>query len=251
RRRSDAARAPDVLVVYARARLISVADRQGVGRLNGPAGLDINPLNPQSRCWCRPRRTIQWVFSHPHTSMRICRVFTLLACVAVLVGYGRNVHAQEPSRAGEIEQEQAEKTKTLHPYPVSTGERIMNKVEDITVNGGLHWHPFFDSAYHGAGFTLGAGYMHPVSSYNVVDVRGSYSILNYKRVEAEFMAPRMFNRRGELSVLGGFREAPQVAFYGTGIDSIKDDRTNYLFNERYGSAVMTLWPTRRFLLLRG
>ena len=119
--------------------------------------------------------------------MRICRVFTLIACVAVVVGSDRNVQAQEPSRAGQIEQEQAEKTKTLHPYPVSTGERIMNKVEDITVNGGLHWHPFFDNAYRGGGFAIGAGYMHHVSSYNLLDVRGSYSIRNYKRAEVEFM----------------------------------------------------------------
>ena len=63
----------------------------------------------------------------------------------------------------------------------------MNKVEDLTVNGGLHWHQFSQSAYHGAGFTFGAGYMHHVSPYNLVDVRGSYSILGYKRLEAEFI----------------------------------------------------------------
>ena len=183
--------------------------------------------------------------------MRICRVFTLLACVAVLVGYGRNVHAQEPSRAGEIEQEQAEKTKTLHPYPVSTGERIMNKVEDITVNGGLHWHPFFDNAYRGGGFALGVGYMHHVSSYNLLDVRGSYSIRNYKRAEVEFMAPRMFQRRAALSLLGGYREATQVGFYGIGTDTVKEDRANFAFDRWYGGGLLTVRPTRRFLMLRG
>ena len=138
--------------------------------------------------------------------------------------------AQEPSRIGLIEQAQAEKVKTLHPYPVSTGERIMNKVEDITVNGGLHWHPYFENAYRGGGFALGAGYMHHVSSYNLLDVRGSYSIRNYKRAEVEFMAPRMFHRRGKLSLLGGYREATQVGFYGIGTDTDKDDRANYAFD---------------------
>ena len=183
--------------------------------------------------------------------MRICRVFTLIACVAVVVGSDRNVQAQEPSRAGEIEQEQAEKTKTLHPYPVSTGERIMNKVEDITVNGGLHWHPFFDNAYRGGGFALGVGYMHHVSSYNLLDVRGSYSIRNYKRAEVEFMAPRMFQRRAALSLLGGYREATQVGFYGIGTDTVKENRANFAFDRWYGGGLLAVRPTRRFLMLRG
>jgi hypothetical protein len=127
----------------------------------------------------------------------------------------------------------------------------MNKVEDITVNGGLHWHQFLDSAYHGAGFTLGAGYMHHVSPYNLLDVRGSYSILGYTRAEAEFIAPRIFQRRGELSVLGGYREATQVAFYGLGTNTPKESRANYLFKEPYVSGLMTLWPTRKLLMLRG
>jgi hypothetical protein len=185
--------------------------------------------------------------------MGICRVFTLLACVAVVLGSSRIVEAQaqEPSRSGLIEQAQAEKVKTLHPYPISTGERIMNKVEDITVNGGLHWHPFLENAYRGGGFALGAGYMHHVSPYNLLDVRGSYSIRNYKRAEVEFMAPRMFQRRATLSLLAGYREATQVGFYGIGTDSVKDDRANYAFGRWYGSATMTVRPTRRFLTLRG
>ncbi len=56
--------------------------------------------------------------------------------------------------------------------------------------------------------------MQHVSSYNFVDVRGSYSVSNYKRAEIEFVAPRLFHRRGELSVLGGWRDATQVGFYG-------------------------------------
>ena len=68
-----------------------------------------------------------------------------------------------------------------------------------------------------------------MSAYNYIDVRGSYSICGYKRAEAEFVAPRLFNRRAHLSVIGGWREATQVGFYGIGTDTSKDDRTNYLF----------------------
>ena len=186
--------------------------------------------------------------------MRCHRVLALFTVLAIAVGSAPSVIAQqtpEATRIEAIEQAQAEKLKSLHPYELSMGERLMNKVEDLTVNGGLHWHQFLDSAYHGAGFTLGAGYMHHVSPFNLLDVRGSYSILGYKRLEAEFIAPRIFQRRGELSVLGGYRQATQVAFYGLGTDSSKDNRTNYLFSQPYLSGLVTLWPTRKLFMLRG
>ena len=61
----------------------------------------------------------------------------------------------------------------------------------------------------------------------------------------------MFNRRAELSLLGGWREATQVGFYGIGTDTSNDDRTNYLFQQPYASALFTIFPTPRVLMLRG
>ena len=61
----------------------------------------------------------------------------------------------------------------------------------------------------------------------------------------------MFNRRAHLSLLGGWREATQVGFYGVGMNTAKDDRTNYRFQQPYGSALFTLFPARRILMLRG
>jgi hypothetical protein len=54
-----------------------------------------------------------------------------------------------------------------------------------------------------------------------------------------------------LSVLGGWREATQVGFYGIGPDTAKEDRTNYLFQQPYGSATLTVWPARRWWMFRG
>ena len=158
---------------------------------------------------------------------------------------------QAPTRQAEIEREQAEKNAKLHPYVPNKAEAVFNRLDEILEGGMLRWHPFFDSAYSGGGFTLGMGYRSYVSSYNTLDVRGSYTIRGYKRVEAEFVAPRMFNRRGHLSVLGGWREATDVGFYGIGPDTSKDDKSNYQFEQPYGSALLTLFPTRRVFMLRG
>jgi hypothetical protein len=159
--------------------------------------------------------------------------------------------APAPSRQAAIEQEQAARVPTLHPYAPGKVEKIFQRADAVLQGGTLSWHPFFDSAYSGGGFTLGAGRASYVSAYNYIDVRGSYTFTGYKRAEAEFVAPRIFNRRGQLSVLGGWREATQVGFYGIGPDTSVDDRANYLFQQPYGSALLTLFPARSALMLRG
>ena len=177
-----------------------------------------------------------------------------LSIVAVLVaGLSSSAAAQqaEPTRQATIEQAQAAKVKDLRPPVPTGGERAINKVEDILVSGGLKWHPFFQSAYAGGGFTLGGGYMHHVSAYNTLDAHASYTVSGYKRAEVVFIAPRLFQRRGELTVVGGWREAPQVGFYGIGPDTVEDARTNYLFAQPYGAAALELRPTRKILFLRG
>jgi hypothetical protein len=162
--------------------------------------------------------------------------------------------AQQPepaTREAAIEQAQAEKVPTLHPYVPTGGERVMTKAEAILAGGGMKWHPFFESAYKGGGFAFGAGYAHYVSPYNFIDVRGSYTITGYKRAEVAFTAPRVFNRRGELSLVGGWREATQVGFFGFGSSSSLADQTNFSFQQPYASALLTVKPARKLLTLGG
>lgn len=188
--------------------------------------------------------------------MTICTVGlrTLFAFVALTLASTLSGFAQETepaTRQATIEKAQAERATDLHPHVPGKAEALFTRAEDILVNGVPRWHPFFTSADYGGGFTLGAGYAHHVSPYNMIDVRGSYSILGYKRIEAELTAPRLFQRRGSLSVVGGWREATQVAFYGVGMDTSLDDRTNFDYRQPYASGVLTLRPTRRTFMLRG
>jgi hypothetical protein len=197
-------------------------------------------------------------------------VLKLFTTVGLTIGMGMPAAAQAPpsdppaaeagtpqaapqagTRQAEIEREQAEKNGKLHPYVASKAEAVFNRLDTILEGGSLRWHPFFDSAYSGGGFTLGMGYNSYVSAYNMIDVRGSYTIRGYKRAEVEFVAPRMFKRRGHLSVLGGWREATDVGFYGIGADTSKDDKSTYQFEQPYGSALLTVFPTRRNFMLRG
>lgn len=179
----------------------------------------------------------------------------ITAAVLICVGLTASAAAQEDtaasSRTARIEQAQAQKALDLHPYQPGKVEALLDTVEASLFTGRIHVHPFFDSAYAGGGFTLGAGYSTHVSSYNIVDVRGSYTVKGYKRFEGAFLAPRLLDRRASLTLIGGWREATQVGFYGTGVNTSKDDRANYQFDEPYGSAVLDVWPTRKLLLIRG
>lgn len=149
-----------------------------------------------------------------------------------------------------IERAQADKVARLHPHVPGRFEAYMKEAENL-LTAGLRLHPYFQSAYSGGGFTLGAGYRTPVSAYNTVDVRGSVTFSGYKRLEAEFLAPRLIRRQARLSVIGGWREATQVGFYGTGIETAKDDRVNYGFEQLYGLAILEFRPENRFVVLRG
>ena len=190
---------------------------------------------------------------------RVARVVALagaLAGVAVL-GAARVASAQSPpageeTRAGQIEAQEQAKAGELKPYTPDKAELLVRKLEEQFLTGALHWHPYFTSAYAGCGFTLGAGYATHVGDYNTLDMRGSITFTNCKRLEAEFIAPRLFGRRGTLSLLGGWREATQVGFYGYGTgNTSKDDRVNYGFTQPYASATLEVRPWRRYFTLVG
>ena len=182
-------------------------------------------------------------------------VLALLACARVAEAQSSDdpqpSPAQATSRAGLIEQAQDAKAQKLTPAEPGKAEKYVTDLSEIMLSGQLHWHPFWQSAYAGGGFTIGAGYMRFVSPYNFLDVRGSFTPSGYKRVEAELIAPGLFGQRGTLSVLGGWREATQVGFYGFGMSSAVGDRANYGFTQPYASALLEVFPARNAFLLRG
>ena len=155
------------------------------------------------------------------------------------------------SRAALIADEEAQKAQTLKPAAPGKAEAYVARISDAFLSGTMHWHAFWQNAYSGGGFTLGAGYLTHVSSYNFMDVRGSVTFSGYKRVESEFIAPELFGRRGRLSVLGGWREATQVNFFGIGQTTKQEDLTNYGFTQPYLAANMEVFPTGQLLTVSG
>jgi outer membrane protein assembly factor BamA len=188
--------------------------------------------------------------------MRLTGLFRLCTSLAFVIGAATTALAQstepEPeARQTLVENAAGEKAQSLHPYEVTTAEKVMTRIEKRFTNQTIRWHPYLENGYRGGGFAAGLGYMFHTSAYSTLDVRGSYSIRSYKLAEAEFVSPRLFDRRAELTVRGGWRDATEVAFYGVGMHTSTGDRANYGFEQPFGSALLTIRPTRRLFLVRG
>ena len=175
-----------------------------------------------------------------------------LVLIALMILRTGVVRAQDPtSREALIEQEQEAKAAALKPAEADKVEQYITRLSGIFLGAQAHLHAFWQSPYSGGGFVLGAGYLSHVSPYNTFDVRGSFTFKGYKRLEAEFVAPELFERRGRLSVLGGWREATQVGFYGFGTTSTPENRANYSFQQPYVGATLEVFPTRKLFFVRG
>src|SRR5688572_17080399 len=198
-------------------------------------------------------RRFHGIVSEPRRNeVAVLAELRLVAVAVVAIATPVFAQSSAPTREAEIIAAQKAKAGNLKPYEVGRVEAWVNNLEDVALSGRARWHTFFDSAYAGGGFTVGAGYLSHVGSYNTLDVRGSLTPSGYKRIEAEFRAPRLFNRRGSLSVVGGWREATRVGFYGFGTaNTSKDDRANYGFTQPYAQAVLDVRPTRQYFVLTG
>ena len=189
--------------------------------------------------------------------MRLASLFRLGASLTCVIGIASAALAQSPepkqepdTRQGVTEAAAAEKATELKPYEVTTAEKWVIKVERRFTGQVVRMHPFLEPAYSGGGFTVGTGYTFHPSPYSTLDVRGSYSIRSYKLAEAEFNYPRLFDRRASLNVRGGWRDATQVAFHGVGMDT-PDEHLTFGFEQPYGSASLTVRPTRELFMVRG
>jgi len=151
--------------------------------------------------------------------------------------------AAQDTRAAEIAQKQEERAATAEPYQPTRFEQIMTGVENNFVSPPSGVFPFFGSVYSGGGFTLGAGYRHFYAREAVWEVKGLYSIKNYKLIEVGTRAPWNFAGRWTKGIRAGWRDAPQIGYYGTGMDTSLDDRANFRIKHTYVAGDLAARPS--------
>lgn len=145
--------------------------------------------------------------------------------VAIILSCATVVMAQ--SRAELIEQQQAEKAKTVHAPEPSRAERFFEQFEEGKwfVGAPRGWYPYFGSIYPSGGIAGGAGYRHHIGYDSYVDAAAMISVNNYKKVQIVGSTPNHLHRRLDLGGTIAWLDATQVPFYGLGKDSSRADRT--------------------------
>lgn len=132
----------------------------------------------------------------------------------------------QSSRAEVIAAEQAEKATQLRPHEPTAAERVSIRIHETLTELRSGFYPNVGSVYSGGGFALGPGYRRFYGDRSLWDVKGLYSIRSYKLVELSTDSSGHAEGRLDLYARAWWRDATQVAFYGLGIDSPRDARTN-------------------------
>jgi len=170
----------------------------------------------------------------------------LLVALLILASAGRA--AAQESRAAAIAAQQDEKAKDLHPYEPPRVEQFVTNLTAGFLAPKSGFFPYFDSVYSGGGFTLGAGYRKFTGDNTHWEARGLYSIKNYKNLELGIVSREHAHRRLNANVWVGFRDATQVAFYGLGIDTPPEARSNFRLQQEYATGAVEFKPIKWVVL---
>ena len=168
---------------------------------------------------------------HPTTAASVLLVTLMFAA-----------RADAQTRVAEIAAEQAKKAAEAAPYVPSTAERWAIGVHHEFLTDPSGFYPFFASVYSGGGFTLGAGYRQFYGDRTHWDLKGLYSLKNYKFVELS--TDSWGHSRGRFDLHGrfGWRDATQVAYYGLGMTTPKDGDGNFRLKQTYVGGDVQMRP---------
>jgi hypothetical protein len=158
------------------------------------------------------------------------RAAALLAAATVFLIHPGLATAQD-TRAEAIRQEQVAKQSTVTPPTLNRGERIINRLEEFGwITGeprGIY--PVVDSVYPGGGFAAGLGGRKPFGDDGAFSVLGAYSLNSFWRAQTDVSLPSFASRRGRVSLTARYLDAPDVKYYGIGMDSSKDAKSFFSY----------------------
>ena len=133
------------------------------------------------------------------------------------------------SREDERTALQAEKAKQLRPYEPTFLERRLDKIGRFFEAKKGPLYPFVGSAYPGGGLALGPGYIGKFGDTGLVDAHVAWSVKNYRSAVGTVQLPSLAHDRIGVELRGSWLDAPKVAYYGTGNESLKSDRGSVFY----------------------
>jgi hypothetical protein len=157
--------------------------------------------------------------------------------IAALLLCGTAPGLAQDTRAELIQQQQAENQRVITPPRRNVGEAIVNRLENWGLLGtprGVY--PWLGSVYPGAGLAGGAGVRLPFADDGAVSGLAAYSTTRSSRGQADVTLPTFAKRRGRVTLSGRYLDASDVAYYGVGMGSRKEDQTHFGYTPISGGA---------------
>jgi hypothetical protein len=175
---------------------------------------------------------------------------TGLVCAGALAA-AAPASAQE-TRAGQAEQQRAEKAKQLRPYQPSAIEAALFRIEDRYLVERVFNPPRglflrFGGLPEGSGLGAGPGYRYSTHNWSLTTT-GAVSIRGSQEIEGRLSFPpvKPVPSRGIISVGGHYRHLPQEDFFGLGNDSSKEARSTYTLDQTSGDVTGGVYLTKWF-----
>ena len=170
---------------------------------------------------------------------------TTAALVLGMVALAAPAVAQE-TREEERAALQAKKAAELHPYEPTKIERRIERIGNLLDPNKGRIYPFIGSVYSGGGFALGVGHASRFGDTGQFDAHVARSVRGFQTAEGTLTLPAFADNRIRVELNASWLDAPRVAFYANGNESVKGDRTN-LFYKRSAVGVATELQAARFL----
>lgn len=155
------------------------------------------------------------------------RLTVPLIVLSIVAGAGTS-RAQD-TRAGVIQQQQAERLRQLAPPDESMFERTLDRLDRWGFISGppRGVHPWVGSIYPGGGFAAGVGVRQPFGDDGVANIFGGYSISTWVTAGGSVSLPTFADKRAAVTFSGRYIDARDVKYYGTGNDTDKNNQTRF------------------------
>jgi ATP:ADP antiporter, AAA family len=169
---------------------------------------------------------------------------TVSAPDAAVAADAAEAKSAEPTRESEWAARQADKAAKLGAYQPDRLENQIRRVERL-MSSKKRVYTFIGSAYSGGGLAVGPGYRRTFGDSGTFDAHAAWSIKNYKATEVSVGLPELADGRVRISLDGRWLDAPEVAFYGTGLSTSRDNRQPYDYTMKSGGANARVQATKR------
>ena len=175
------------------------------------------------------------------------RFLAAVAAIGCMTASAAGQTETEPAtRAEVIAAQQAAKAEVLAPEEPSAAETIVRKVQTVLLESPGGWYPLAGSVRSGGGLAFGGGYRTFLRGNAYLDAHGLYSIRGYKRAEVRMtsVADAPARERVGFALRTGWRDLTRLAYYGTGMETAAEDRTNARVRHTYAGGVLRARPHR-------